>query len=118
MTASSDSLIARWRQSTLAPFGHKVFAVFWWASLVSSLGSLIQTVGASWLMATIAPSPDQVALVQTAGTLPFFFLSLIAGAYADTHDRRWVMILSQLLMLLASISLAAFAILGWLTPIW
>lgn len=118
MTASSDSLIARWRQSTLAPFGHKVFAVFWWASLVSSLGSLIQTVGASWLMATIAPSPDQVALVQTAGTLPFFFLSLIAGAYADTHDRRWVMIFSQLLMLLASISLAAFAILGWLTPIW
>jgi len=118
MTASSDSRIARWRQSTLAPFGHQVFAVFWWASLVSSLGSLIQTVGASWLMATIAPSPDQVALVQTAGTLPFFFLSLIAGAYADTHDRRWVMIFSQLLMLLASISLAVFAILSWLTPIW
>ena len=43
---------------------------------------MIQTVGASWLMTTIAPSADRVALVQTAGALPFFFLSLIAGALA------------------------------------
>lgn len=118
MSSSTETRYSRWQSSTLAPFGHKVFAVFWWASLVSSLGSLIQTVGASWLMATIAPSPDQVALVQTAGTLPFFFLSLIAGAYADTHDRRWVMIVSVLLMLAASVALAAFALFDAITPIW
>jgi MFS family permease len=78
----------RWRRATLAPFEHRTFTLFWCASLVSSFGGMIQTVGASWLMMTIAPSADRVALVQTAGALPFFFLSLIAGALADTRDRR------------------------------
>lgn len=115
---SSDprSAFDRWRSATLAPFAHRAFAAFWWASLVSSLGSLIQTVGAAWLMATIAPAADTVALVQTAGALPFFFFSLIAGAYADTHDRRTTMLLAQGLMLVASAVLAVVTLLGSATP--
>ena len=116
MTSKTDPPPQRWRQGTLAPFQHRVFAVFWWAALVSSFGSLIQTVGASWLMATIAPSPHTVALVQTAGTLPFFFLSLVAGAFADTHDRRSVMLASQALMLIASAVLVGMAFAGRVTP--
>ena len=116
MTAASSSRFAQWRDTTLAPFQHRVFALFWWASLISSFGSLIQTVGASWLMATIAPSANMVALVQTAGALPFFFLSLIAGAFADTHDRRLVMLASIWLMFIASGVLAALALLGAVTP--
>jgi MFS family permease len=110
------SKFERWRAATLAPFGHRAFALFWWASLVSSFGSMIQTVGASWLMTTIAPSPDKVALVQTASSLPFFFLSLLAGAYADTRDRRSIMLAAQALSLLASVALAVVVLLGHVTP--
>ena len=107
----------RWRSATLAPFQHKVFALFWWASLASSFGSMIQTVGAAWLMTTIAPTPDMVALVQTANSLPFFFLSLVAGAYADTRDRRSIMLGSQALALLASAALAiVILVTGSITP--
>jgi MFS family permease len=112
----TESSFERWRHATLAPFEHRVFALFWWASLVSSFGSMIQTVGASWLMATIAPSPDMVALVTTANALPFFFLSLIAGAYADTRDRRSLMLLSQAVALLASVALAVVVLLDRTTP--
>jgi MFS family permease len=106
----------RWRSATLAPFEHRAFALFWWASLASSFGSMIQTVGASWLMTTIAPAVDQVALVQTAGSLPFFFLSLLAGALADTRDRRSIMLMSQVLALLASAALAVVVLAGGITP--
>jgi len=106
----------RWRSATLAPFEHRAFALFWWASLASSFGSMIQTVGASWLMATIAPTPDQVALVQTANALPFFCLSLLAGALADTRDRRAIMLVSQVLALLASAALAGVVLVGTITP--
>ena len=112
----TESSFERWRHATLAPFEHRVFALFWWASLVSSFGSMIQTVGASWLMTTIAPSPDMVALVTTANALPFFFLSLIAGAYADTRDRRSLMLLSQAVALLASVALAVVVLLDSTTP--
>ena len=106
----------RWRRATLAPFEHRAFALFWCGSLVSSFGGMIQTVGASWLMTTIAPSADQVALVQTAGALPFFFLSLIAGALADTRDRRTIMLVSQFFTLMASVVLAAITLAGAITP--
>jgi len=112
----SPSRFDRWRSATLAPFEHRAFALFWWASLASSFGSMIQTVGASWLMATIAPSPNQVALVQTANALPYFFLSLFAGALADTRDRRSIMLVSQVLALLASAALAVVAVAGGITP--
>lgn len=115
---SVSSAFERWRSATLAPFSHRVFAAFWWATLVSSLGTLIQSVGASWLMATIAPSPDTVALVQVAGALPFFFFSLIAGAYADTHDRRTTMLASQWLMLIVSAALAIITLTDRITPTW
>jgi MFS family permease len=106
----------RWRRATLAPFEHRAFALFWWATLASSFGSMIQTVGASWLMTTIAPSPDMVALVQTASALPFFFLSIVAGALADTRDRRSIMLVAQVISLLASAALAAVALAGGITP--
>jgi MFS family permease len=111
-----DTPFSRWRRATLEPFEHRVFSLFWWASLASSFGAMIQTVGASWLMTTIAPSPDMVALVQTANALPFFFLSLIAGAYADTRDRRSIMLAAQVLALLASAALAVVVLLDAVTP--
>jgi MFS family permease len=116
MTQDS-SRFERWRSSTLAPFEHRVFALFLWATLVSSFGSLIQSVGASWLMATIEHSAESVALVQTAGTLPFFFLSIVAGALADTNDRRLLMLISQGVMFAASVLLAGLTWFGITTPL-
>ncbi|MBM4191554.1 MAG: MFS transporter [Gammaproteobacteria bacterium] len=116
MSVSPRSRFQRWRATTLAPFRYRIFAMLWWASLASSFGGLIQTVGASWQMALIAPAPDQVALVQAVGVLPFFLLSLIAGALADNYDRRLIMMLSQCLALFASLVLAALAFLGMITP--
>jgi len=67
----------RWRAATLGPFEVRIFAAIWIATLVSTFGSLIQGVGASWLMISIAPSADMVALVQTSITLPIMLLSLV-----------------------------------------
>ena len=117
MSQEPSSRFARWRSSTLAPFEHRVFALFWWATLVSSFGSLIQSVGASWLMATVEHSAESVALVQTAGTLPFFFLSIVAGALADTNDRRLLMLVSQSVMFVASVLLAGLTWFGVTTPL-
>jgi len=110
-------LPASWRDSsTLAPFHSAIFAAIWSASLVSNFGSLIQAVGASWLMTSIAPSPDMVALVQASMALPIMLLSLVSGATADIWDRRLVMIIAQGLMLTVSAALTVIAFLGLVTP--
>lgn len=98
------------------PFEIPVFRAIWFASMMSNLGGLIQSVGASWMMTSIAHSPTLVALVQASTTLPIMLLSLLAGAIADNLDRRRVMIAAQTFMLVVSALLSFFAWSGWLTP--
>jgi len=77
---------------------------------------MIQSVGAAWMMISIAQSADMVALVQASVTLPTMLLSLIAGAMADNLDRRKVMLTAQVFMLAVSVVLAICAWTGSLTP--
>jgi MFS family permease len=98
------------------PFSIPIFRMVWIASLGSNLGGLIQSVGASWMMTSLASSPAMVALVQSSTTLPIMLLSLWAGAVADNLDRRLVMLWAQVLMLAVSVALSLFAWYGLLTP--
>ena len=93
-----------------SPFQTPIFRNVWIASLASNFGGLIQSVGAAWLMTSIAKSADMVALVQTATALPILLWSLIGGALADGHDRRKIMLAAQVFMLLVSLALAAFGL--------
>src|SRR5215470_11129794 len=99
-----------------SPFRIPIFRNVWIASLVSNFGSLIQSVGAAWLMTSIARSADMVALVQTAVALPILMWSLVAGALADGHDRRRLMLAAQLFMLVVSLGLAICTWIGWMSP--
>ena len=69
------------------------------ASLASNFGGLIQAVGAAWMMTSIADSADMVALVQASTTLPIMLFSLLGGAIADNFNRRKVMLIAQIFML-------------------
>jgi MFS family permease len=102
--------------SALSPFRYPVFRGVWIASLLSNFGSLIQSVGASWMMLSIAPSPDMVALVQASTSLPIMLLSLVAGAMADNMDRRRIMVFAQIFMLAVSLALAICAWAGLVGP--
>uniref|UniRef100_UPI0028B0EA83 MFS transporter n=1 Tax=Brevundimonas sp. TaxID=1871086 RepID=UPI0028B0EA83 len=103
------------RPSALAPLRHPIFRAVWITSLVTNFGGLIQSVGAAWMMTSIA-SAQMVALVQASVTLPIMLLSLAAGALADTVDRRKIMLAAQTFMLLVSAGLAAMTWMGWITP--
>jgi MFS family permease len=104
------------RSSPLAPLQHKTYSRIWFASLASNLGGLIQAVGAAWMMTSLTSSENMVALVQASTALPIMLFSLIAGALADSFDRRRIMISAQFLMLFASVMLTAFAWFEWLSP--
>lgn len=104
------------RRSPLLPLRNEAYRRIWLASISSNLGGLIQGVGAAWMMASISTSENMVALVQASNTGPIMLLSLIAGAVADSFDRRRVMIAAQLFMILVSALLTLFALLDLITP--
>lgn len=101
---------------TLAPFRYPAFRAIWIANLASNTGSMIQSVGAAWLMTDLTPSHRLLALVQSSATVPILLFGIFAGAIADNFDRRRVMLLAQIGMLIASAGLAAMSFAGWITP--
>ncbi len=102
--------------SILAPFQRRIFLALWVASLSSNFGGLIQAVGASWLMTSLSPTADIVALVQASNVLPIMALSLIAGAVSDLFDRRKLMLVAQIMALIFSALLAVLTYTGQITP--
>jgi MFS family permease len=93
------------------------FRGLWFANIASLVGSWMHETGTAWLMTSITISPFMVALLQTSMTLPFFLMSLPAGALADIVDRRKLLILSQAVMLVAAFSLGILTLLGWIGPV-
>jgi MFS family permease len=102
--------------TALSPMRYPVFRAVWLANILSNFGALIQSVGAAWLMMSIARSADMVALVQASIALPVMLLSLAAGALADNRDRRHVMLGTQVFQFAVSVTLALVAWAGAITP--
>ncbi len=101
---------------SLAPFGYPVFRAIWSANLFSSIGSVMQAVAAAWLMTELTSRHLLVALVQASSTIPILLLGVFAGAVADNHDRRLVMLWAQSFMLVVSAVLSVLGYAGVITP--
>ncbi|MDE2435694.1 MAG: MFS transporter [Sphingomonadales bacterium] len=105
------------RGAPFAPFAYPAFRAIWIANLASNLGSMIQSVGAAWLMTELTSSHQLIALVQASVTTPIMLLGVIAGAIADNYDRRLVMLAAQAGMLLVSALLATLTLAGTIGPL-
>lgn len=101
---------------TFAPFAYPAFRAIWIANLASNLGSMVQSVGAAWLMTELTTSHQLIALVQASVTTPIMLLGVLAGAIADNYDRRVVMLVAQGAMLVVSALLALLTHTGAIGP--
>jgi MFS family permease len=105
------------RGAVFAPFAYPAFRAIWTANLASSMGAMIQSVAAAWLMTELTSSHQLVALVQASASLPIMVLGLFAGVIADNYDRRKVMLAAQFAMLAVSALLAALTWAGQIGPL-
>jgi MFS family permease len=120
-TGNSDSAVvstsaARAHRSLLSPFGDSAFTVLWTATVVSNVGTWMQSAAAGWLMTELSPDPFVVSLVQVASSLPMFIFALPAGALADIVDRRLLLIANQAAIVVLVAILGLLIWLGQVTP--
>jgi MFS family permease len=101
---------------SLTPFRYPAFAVLWIATVVSNIGTWMQSAGAGWLMTTLDPDPFTVSLVQVATSLPMFIFAIPAGALADIVDRRRLLITIQFAVVALVAGFALLVALHWVTP--
>ena len=102
--------------SAWSPLQQSLFRSLWIATIVSNVGSWMQDVGSGWLMTELSSSPSMVALVEAADSLAMMLLALPAGAIADIVDRRRLLIVVQIYLLIVASLLAAMTLLSVVTP--
>ncbi|MEL6871005.1 MAG: MFS transporter [Pseudomonadota bacterium] len=98
------------QQGAWYPLRNRTFRALWIAMLISNIGTWMHDIGAGWHMTSLSASPLMVALVQTATTLPMFALALVAGALADSFDRRRYLIVTQCWLLVVAATLGVLTL--------
>jgi MFS family permease len=96
----------------LRPLRHRDFALLWWASAVSNVGTWVQTVAVGALVASRTGRASWAALVAAAAFLPIGVLAPVGGALADRLDRRFWLALSNVAQGLLAVALAVLSATG------
>jgi MFS family permease len=91
----------------LAPLRHtRDFRLLFTGQLVSTLGTQLTAVAVPYQVFRITHSSLDVGLVSLAQLIPLVIFSMVGGVMADAHDRRRVLMVTELLMAVASTGLA------------
>lgn len=84
---------------------------------ISLIGTWMQQVALSWLVYRMTNSAFLLGMVVFLGQIPAFILMPFAGAIADRHNRRNILIITQSLALLQALILAVLVLFG-LIKVW
>ena len=91
----------------LAAFQYRDFRILWLGAFTSTVGSWMQKVAQSWLVFDLTNSSVYLGLDDFLGQLPILLFTLVGGVIADRHDRRHVLMGSQVVQMATALTLAA-----------
>jgi MFS family permease len=91
---------------------YPAFRRLWFAQGVSFIGTEIAEVALAYQMYQLTGSTLAVGLISLTHLIPLVTLTVIGGAIADAFDRRRVMLVQQIGMLVGALGLAANAALA------
>lgn len=92
------------------------FGTFWFASLLSNIGTWAQQVAEPWLLLTLGASSFLIGLDSFALNAPVWLLTLVGGALADRSDRRRVITVFQSIQMLCPAAIVVLLVAGHVRP--
>lgn len=92
-------------------FRHRNYVLFWCGALASNTGSWLSNLTVPYVLYQMTGSALWVGMVSVWQFLPGLFLGPVGGAFADRHERRRVVFLTQT-------GMAAAAFLMWAAWQW
>src|SRR5450432_1229999 len=98
--------------SPLRALGSRNYRLYFFGQLVSLLGTWMTQTATLWLVYHLSSSAFYLGLSGFVTMAPSFFLGPIAGTWVDRVDRHKLLVVTQILSMLQSLALAAFAFAG------
>jgi MFS family permease len=94
---------------------HRNFRLFFGGQTISLIGTWMTRVATGWLVYRLTGSALLLGTVSFAGQIPSFLLAPFAGVWVDRLDRRQVLVWTQTLSMVQSLTLAALTLSGHIT---
>lgn len=83
------------------------FFTIWGGQAISLLGSQLVQFALIWYLTELTGSATTLATAALAGLIPQVLLSPLIGTLVDRWPRRWVMVVADTMVVLATVALAA-----------
>ncbi|MDD2679629.1 MAG: MFS transporter [Candidatus Omnitrophica bacterium] len=91
---------------------HRNYRLFFFGQSISLVGTWMQQVAVVWLAYRLTNSPFVLGIVGFAGQIPTFLISPFAGVFADRHNRRKMLVITQALALIQALILSLLILTG------
>lgn len=98
-------------------FRYRDFRLLWISELVSAIGTSVLGVAVAWQLYLITHSALALGFVGLAQGVPFLLFNLIGGSFADGHNRKIILYITQPIIALSSILLGVVTGLHVMTPL-
>ncbi|ATB34610.1 hypothetical protein CYFUS_000017 [Cystobacter fuscus] len=103
------------RYSSLRAFGHRDFVHVWWGTLISNIGTWMETLALGVFVTTVTGRAEATGGIAALTFLPAVVMSPVGGALADRFDRRKWVAAGTLVQALLALVLTVLALTGRLT---
>lgn len=101
----------------LGPFRHRPFAAYWAGGFLSNVGTWLQAVTGSVFVYDHTGSAFAVGVLNFATFLPVLLFSVFGGILSDRFDRRVIIVVTHVLSMMISLSLALLIAAGSATEV-
>jgi len=96
---------------------YRDFRLLWTGEFISAAGTEMFFVSLNWQMYLLTHSALALGLIGLARSLPIILFSLLGGAFADAHNRKKILYVTQSIMILCSLLLALVTFTNLVTPL-
>jgi MFS family permease len=101
---------------SFAALGHRNYRLWFAGQTASLIGTWMQSTALGFLVFELTHSPAYLGYVGFASGIPLLFFTFFGGVYADRMPRRTLLLITQTIMMVLALILAALAFFGLVQP--
>lgn len=86
---------------------HRHFRLYWAGQSISLTGTWMQIMAQGWVVTRLTKAAWVLGALNVTSTLPILALSMVGGNVADRYDKRRVLVVTQIVLMLLAFFFAA-----------
>lgn len=97
-------------------FRYRDFRIIWFSQVSNAITAVIYTIAVSWQLFQLTHSTIALGLVGVFEGVPFLLFNLLGGNFADVHNRKKILYITEAVFSLSSFLLAIATFLHIINP--